>query len=137
MEWLCQSEEETRRVGELLAPELSPAGILLLTGDLGAGKTVLAQGIGRGLGIDPAEIQSPTYTLVREHRGSRGGLVHLDLYRLEAAEVADLGIEEILAGPAVKVVEWPDRLPFPVSGARHLMIEKLAPTARRIASVTE
>ncbi|HET9768938.1 MAG TPA: tRNA (adenosine(37)-N6)-threonylcarbamoyltransferase complex ATPase subunit type 1 TsaE, partial [Thermoanaerobaculia bacterium] len=94
---------ETRRVGEELLPELLPEGTLLLLGDLAAGKTVLAQGVAAGLGIDPAEVQSPTYTLVREHDGPRGRLLHLDLYRLEPAEAAALGLEELLAAPAVKV----------------------------------
>ncbi len=115
--WLTRSPAETRRVGEELLPELLPEGALLLLGDLAAGKTVLAQGVAAGLGIDPAEVQSPTYTLVREHDGPRGRLLHLDLYRLEPAEAGMLGLEELLAAPAVKVVEWAERLPLRVPGA--------------------
>ena len=124
--WRTRSPAETRRVGEeLLAellPELLPDGTLLLLGDLAAGKTVLAQGVAAGLGIDPAEVQSPTYTLVREHRGPRGRLLHLDLYRLEPAEAAALGLEELLAAPAVKVVEWAERLPLRVPDALVLQL---------------
>lgn len=120
--WRTSSEVETRRVGAALAPRLAPDGALLLTGDLGAGKTVLAQGVGAGLGIDPAEVQSPTYTLVREHDGPGGRLVHLDLYRLEPDEVLGVGAEELLAGSGVKVVEWAERLPFTVPGALRLEI---------------
>jgi len=116
-QWRTRSPAETRRVGEELLPELLPDGTLLLLGDLAAGKTVLAQGVAAGLGIDPAEVQSPTYTLVREHRGPRGRLLHLDLYRLEPAEAAMLGLEEILAAPAIKVVEWAERLPLRVPAA--------------------
>ena len=110
--WRSADAAATRRIGAALAPELAPDGILLLEGDLGAGKTVLAQGIAAGLGIPAGEVQSPTYTLVREHRGPGGRLLHLDLYRLEPDDVAAAGIEEVLAGSGVKVVEWPDRLPF-------------------------
>jgi tRNA threonylcarbamoyladenosine biosynthesis protein TsaE len=124
--WRTRSPAETRRVGEELLPELLPEGTLLLLGDLAAGKTVLAQGVAAGLGIDPAEVQSPTYTLVREHRGPRGRLLHLDLYRLEPAETAALGLEELLAAPAVKVVEWAERLPLRVPGA--LVLQLLAGT---------
>lgn len=110
--WQTHSVEETRKIGKALAAELVPDGVLLLRGDLGAGKTVLAQGIAEGLGIDPLEVQSPTFTLVREHEGSVGRLVHFDLYRLEPRDAVALGFEEILAGPGVKVVEWAERLPF-------------------------
>jgi tRNA threonylcarbamoyladenosine biosynthesis protein TsaE len=121
--WLTRSPAETRRVGEEILPELLPDGILLLLGDLAAGKTVLAQGVAAGLGIDPTEVQSPTYTLVREHDGPRGRLLHLDLYRLEPAEAAALGLEELLAAPAVKVVEWAERLPLRVPGALVLRLQ--------------
>jgi tRNA threonylcarbamoyladenosine biosynthesis protein TsaE len=120
--WLTASEEETRTFGRELAEELAPDGVLLLSGDLGTGKTVLAQGVASGLGIDPGEVQSPTFNLIREHRGSRGFLIHVDLYRLEPEQVGALGLEELLAGPGVKVVEWAERLPFPVPGARALRL---------------
>ena len=123
--WRTVSEEETRRVGEALAAELAPDGTLLLAGDLGSGKTVLAQGVARGLGIAPREVASPTFTLIREHAGPGGArLVHVDLYRLEPAEAAGLGLEELLASPGVKVVEWPERLPWPVAGARRLRLAR-------------
>lgn len=120
--WRTRSAAETRELGRVLAPGLAPDGVLLLSGELGSGKTVLAQGIGEGLGIDPRDVQSPTFTLIREHRGSGGRLVHVDLYRLNPEEAAALGLEELLAGPGVKVVEWAERLPFPVPGARRLRL---------------
>jgi tRNA threonylcarbamoyladenosine biosynthesis protein TsaE len=122
--WVTRSEEETRALGRDLAKELLPDGVLLLSGELGSGKTVLSRGIGEGLGLDPREVQSPTFTLIREHRGSGGRLVHVDLYRLEPAEAAALGLEELLAGPGVKVVEWAERLPFAVPGARALRLDR-------------
>src|SRR5687768_4050349 len=120
--WRTRSPEETRELGEELLAELLPARTLLLLGDLAAGKTVLAQGVGRGLGIAPEEVQSPTYTLVREHEGERGRLLHLDLYRLDPAQAVALGLEEILDAPAVKVVEWAERLPLRVPGALVLQL---------------
>ena len=144
--WVTQSEEETRALGRTLARELAPDGVLLLSGDLGSGKTVLARGIGEGLGIDPREVQSPTFTLIREHEGSshegnKNRLVHVDLYRLEPAQTAALGLEELLAGPGVKVVEWAERLPFAVPGARWLLFKRLAtpqtPGGREIVETVE
>jgi len=122
--WRTGSPAETRQLGEELLAELLPEGTLLLLGDLAAGKTVLAQGVAAGLGIDPEEVQSPTYTIVREHRGPRGRLLHLDLYRLEPAEAAALGLEELLAAPAVKVVEWAERLPLRVPDALVLQLAR-------------
>ena len=117
-------EEETRALGRALAARLLPDGVLLLTGDLGSGKTVLTQGVAAGLGIDPAEVQSPTYTLIREHAGPGGRLVHVDLYRLAPEEVLALGFEEVLAGPRIKVVEWAERLPFPVPEGLRLALSR-------------
>lgn len=122
---VTHSEEETRDLGRTLARELAPDGILLLSGDLGSGKTVLARGIGEGLGIDPREVQSPTFTLIREHEGDGGRLVHVDLYRLEPEQTASLGLEELLAGPGVKVIEWAERLPFAVPGARSMHLARI------------
>lgn len=113
--WTTASPAETEELGRRLAGELAPDGLLLLGGDLGAGKTVLARGVAAGLGLDPDEVQSPTFVIVREHGDDPGDgprLVHVDLYRLEPEEAFGVGIEELLAGPGVKVVEWAERLPF-------------------------
>lgn len=131
------SEEETRALGASLARQLAPAGVLLLDGDLGAGKTVLAQGIARGLGINEREVQSPTYTLIREHLGERGRLIHVDLYRLDGEQVLGLGLDELLAEQAVKVIEWADRLPFVVPGALRLELVRLPDGRREVRGVDE
>jgi tRNA threonylcarbamoyladenosine biosynthesis protein TsaE len=125
--WRTRTEEETRALGRELARELAPDGILLLSGELGSGKTVLARGIGEGLGIEPREVQSPTYTLIREHQGTGGAIamIHVDLYRLEPEEAAALGLEELLAGPGIKIVEWAERLPFAVPGAVTLRLARI------------
>ncbi len=135
--WRSASEEETRALGARLAAELLPRGVLLLEGDLGTGKTVLAQGIAAGLGIDPRQVQSPTYTLIREHQGSGGRLVHADLYRLEPEEAAGLGLEELVTGEAVVVVEWAERLPFALPGARRIRLTRLPAGGREIVETNQ
>ncbi|MGH7337979.1 MAG: tRNA (adenosine(37)-N6)-threonylcarbamoyltransferase complex ATPase subunit type 1 TsaE, partial [Myxococcota bacterium] len=122
--WRSTSIRDTEEVGRQLAAELAPDGVLLLFGGLGAGKTALVRGLAAGLGIDAAEVQSPTYTLMREHFSGVARLVHVDLYRLEPAEVAAAGIEEALYGPGVKAVEWAERLPHEPEGALALEIER-------------
>lgn len=102
---VTKSGEDTRELGAHLAGVVGPGDAVLLTGDLGAGKTTLAQGFGRGLGVEE-QIISPTFTLVRSYRG-RLPLVHCDAYRLERVrEVEDLGLAELLEEGAVGVVEW-------------------------------
>ena len=130
--WRARSEAETRGVGQELAAELLPVGVICLHGELGAGKTTLTQGLAQGLGIDPAEIQSPSYTIIREHEGQHGRLVHIDLYRLEPEQVESLGMEEILAAPAVKAIEWPERLPFSLRDALHIGLRRLDDHTREI-----
>ena len=106
------SEGETLELGKRLARGLRPGDLVLLIGDLGLGKTVFARGIADGLGTDPAEVSSPTFTLVQEYGGGRVPLFHADLYRLaQAAEAEELGLDELLDAGAVVVVEWGERLP--------------------------
>ena len=112
------SETATEDVGEQLGRELAPDGIVLLEGDLGSGKTVLVRGLGRALGVERREIQSPTYALIHEHEGERGRLVHVDLYRLDPEDADSLGLDELLAGPGVKALEWAERYPRRLAGLR-------------------
>jgi tRNA threonylcarbamoyladenosine biosynthesis protein TsaE len=136
--WVTRSAEETQALGREIGRELAPDGVLLLSGDLGAGKTVLTRGIGEALGLGGGEVQSPTFTLIREHRGSGGRLVHVDLYRLAPEETAALGLEELLAGPGVKVLEWAERLPYAVPGARVLRLARIeGGEGREIVEETE
>jgi tRNA threonylcarbamoyladenosine biosynthesis protein TsaE len=93
---------------------LQPGDLLCLRGDLGAGKTALVQGLAEGLeAAEPAT--SPGFTLIHRHQG-RIPLYHLDLYRLGPADLPDIGVEEVLGGEAVVVVEWAERLPCGLSG---------------------
>jgi tRNA threonylcarbamoyladenosine biosynthesis protein TsaE len=115
--WITRGAAETERLGAELAPELRPDGVLLLSGELGSGKTVLARGLAGALGIDPRQVLSPTFNLIREHRGTAGSMVHVDLYRLAPEETAALGLDEVLAAGGVKVVEWAERLPASLAAA--------------------
>ncbi len=135
--WRSSSENETLEIGSALAGVLAPDGVLLLFGELGSGKTVLTQGVAQGLGFERRQIQSPTYTLIHEYERRGRRFVHADLYRLDPAQVEALGLEESLAGPGVKVVEWADRLPFPVPGALRLRISDDGSGGRRIEETDE
>ena len=104
------SESETRAIAARFASELQPGAVLLLSGDLGAGKTAFTKGLAEGLGIDPGEVTSPTFTLVHEYRGGRLPLVHVDLYRLEKVDLDELGMDADLANQGVLAIEWSDRL---------------------------
>jgi tRNA threonylcarbamoyladenosine biosynthesis protein TsaE len=105
------SEEETLAFGRALADKLPRKAVVLLVGNLGAGKTVLAKGILSGLGAaNPEEVTSPTFTLVHEYGDGRA--YHMDLYRLDTAgEVEGLGFQEILDRDAVVLIEWGERFP--------------------------
>lgn len=129
--WTSHSERQTREVGARLGREVAPDGVLLVSGTLGAGKTVLAKGVAAALEIDPAQVQSPTYTLMQRHHGARGELLHVDLYRLDPDQLAGIGLEEELAGPGVKVVEWPERLPAVPADAVWIHIERGAEDEER------
>jgi tRNA threonylcarbamoyladenosine biosynthesis protein TsaE len=117
------SETETSGAGRTLAASLQPGAIVLLSGDLGAGKTAFVRGMAEGLGIDPADVTSPTFTLVQEYHGGQLPLYHVDLYRLQASEVDDLGLDELTLQGGVTAIEWPDRLPRPFEDALVVRIE--------------
>jgi tRNA threonylcarbamoyladenosine biosynthesis protein TsaE len=132
-EHVTTSEEETAAVARALARQLGPGDVLLLSGNLGAGKTAFVRGIAEGLGVDPDEVSSPTFTIVHEYRGGRLPLFHVDLYRLEKAGAGDVGIEELGEGTGVLAIEWPDRLAATLPAARRIQIEILDGDMRRIS----
>ena len=105
---------------------------MLLSGDLGAGKTAFTKGLAEGLGIDPGEVTSPTFTLVHEYRGGRLPLIHVDLYRLDRADLDEIGLDQDLAAVGVTAVEWAERLTRPIAGAIPIRISDTGDESRLI-----
>jgi len=132
MEVTTTSEAETAGVGCRLAARLRAGSVVLLIGPLGAGKTAFVRGLAQGLGVNPAEVSSPTFTLIQEYRGGRVMLLHVDLYRLDdPREVEDLGLEE-LGERAVLAIEWGEKLPRQPAGSVVVEIEQADGDTRRI-----
>ena len=129
---VTRSEDETAAVAAQLALGLKAGDVILLSGNLGAGKTAFVRGLAAGLGVNPEDVSSPTFTLVHEYRGGRLTLYHADLYRLEKVATEDLGLEEMGVSDGVLAIEWPDRLSHKLSGAREIQIEIVDENTRRI-----
>jgi tRNA threonylcarbamoyladenosine biosynthesis protein TsaE len=126
------NEDETAAVGRDLAAKLSAGDVLLLYGDLGAGKTAFVRGLAEGLGVSRGEVSSPTFTLIQEYRGGRLPLFHVDLYRIEdSREFDELGLDEVAEG-GVLAIEWAERLPQPPPAAARVSIAHAGEDSRRI-----
>lgn len=107
--WYFTSPQDTFSLGQRMGKLLLPGSLILLYGELGAGKTTLAKGIARGLGVE-APVTSPTFTIVNEYMG-RVPFYHMDFYRLEEPEEAyELGLEEYIHGQGITVIEWPEKV---------------------------
>ena len=130
---VTHSEQETADTARTLAGTLKSGDVILLSGNLGAGKTAFVRGLAAGLEIDPEDVSSPTFTLVHEYRGGRLTLYHADLYRLDKVATEDLGLEEMGVSDGVLAIEWPDRLAHSLPGAREVRIEMVDENTRRIA----
>ena len=128
-----RSEADTIQIGAAMAASLRPGAVLLLSGDLGAGKTAFVRGLADGLGIDPADVTSPTFTLVHEHRQGRLPLVHVDLYRLEKVDLDELGMDSELAERGVLAIEWAERLVTVPRGAVTVAIVAAGESLRTIS----
>jgi tRNA threonylcarbamoyladenosine biosynthesis protein TsaE len=116
------STAETEKVGRELAATLEAGDVVLLYGDLGAGKTAFVRGLAEGLGVAPEEVSSPTFTLVQEYRGGRLTLFHVDLYRLDdPREIDDLGLDEI-ADDGVLAIEWAEKLDARLKPSRYIAV---------------
>ena len=127
------SEAETAAVGRDLGRTLAAGAVVLLFGDLGAGKTAFVRGLADGLGVDPADVSSPTFTLIHEYRSGRLPLFHADLYRLnDAREIDELGLDEI-GEDGVLAIEWAEKLPRPTVGAIAVRIDQGDGDTRTIA----
>jgi tRNA threonylcarbamoyladenosine biosynthesis protein TsaE len=129
---ICHSAAETRALGEQLGSCLGPGSVVACIGELGAGKTCFLQGLCRGLGVE-GDVTSPTFVLINEYRG-RLPVHHLDAYRTASlTELVDLGVEELLHGDGVTVIEWADKLrPLLPARAITVTISGLGDEPRRI-----
>jgi tRNA threonylcarbamoyladenosine biosynthesis protein TsaE len=136
-EWLTANEAETIAAGRQIAALLPARGLVLLTGDLGAGKTTLVKGIAAGRGIaTPDEVTSPTFPLIHEY-GEPVRIYHVDLYRLDTEqEVLSLGLDDLIDSRALVLIEWGERFPrlWP-PGAPQLHLKHLGGDQRLIRLV--
>jgi len=130
------SEHETRRLGRLLGERLGPGQVVALTGELGAGKTCLAQGLALGLGVaEDVVVASPSFTLANEYTG-RVPFFHLDVYRLDGEAFAESGLDEYLGGPGVTAVEWAEKIEALLPGERLEIRLTPGPRGGRVAELT-
>jgi len=132
---ITNSAEETIAYGRALAVSLSPPLIVLLRGDLGAGKTTLVKGIAEGFGAASADqVTSPTFTLIHEYRSARAMLYHIDLYRIETErELQTLALDDLLAPDSILLIEWGEKFPrFQRERDIEIRLERVGDTGRRI-----
>lgn len=131
-EFITHSPDETFALARGLGEQLKGGEVFLLEGELGAGKTVFAKGLAAGLGIDPADVTSPTFTLINVCEG-RLRIYHIDLYRLDAGAHQGLGLDEIFDDEkAVTVIEWAERLGFVPARATLVEMSYVSTSERRI-----
>lgn len=130
-ELITSTEDDTSAAGERLASLLHAGDVILLYGDLGAGKTAFVRGMARGLGANVDEVSSPTFTLVQEYQG-RVTLYHVDLYRLDPPEIDDLGLDELVCGDGVVAIEWADRWRGRPNDVIEVRLEDIGDERRRI-----
>ncbi|MGH9410013.1 MAG: tRNA (adenosine(37)-N6)-threonylcarbamoyltransferase complex ATPase subunit type 1 TsaE [Vicinamibacterales bacterium] len=126
------SENDTSAAGEALGRRLQRGAVVLLFGELGAGKTAFVRGMARGLGASPDEVSSPTFTIVQEYAGSAATLYHVDLYRLDPAEIDDLGLDDLVSGDGIVAIEWADRWRGRPDDVVEVRIEETLDNGRRI-----
>ena len=129
------SAEETIAFGRKLAAELNPPLLILLRGDLGAGKTTLVKGIAEGFEAALADdVTSPTFTLVHEYRGQRAALYHIDLYRVDTErELETLGLDDLMGPDSILLIEWGEKFPrFVREKNVEIVLERVDENERRI-----
>jgi tRNA threonylcarbamoyladenosine biosynthesis protein TsaE len=132
---ITKSAEETVAYGRKLAGELTPPLVVLLRGELGAGKTTLVKGIAEGYEAASADdVTSPTFTLIHEYRGPRTTVFHIDLYRIDTQrELETLGLDDLLAPNCILLIEWGEKFPqFERDRDVEITLERVGDTERRI-----
>lgn len=135
VELSAATAEDTRAIGAAIASLLLPGDAIALTGELGAGKTTLVQGVARGLGFGGA-VTSPTFTLVREYGAERLTILHADVYRLDRVQdVVDLGLQEMLDDDAVLLIEWGDVVEA-LLPPDHLVLELTVPGDAEVRAIS-
>ncbi len=129
--FITNSQEDTLRLGREIGARLKRGSIICLTGELGSGKTHFTKGIAAGLGVEDI-VSSPTYTIMIEYAG-RVPLYHFDVYRIDAEEFMDIGLDEYLYGEGVSVIEWADRLDDTIGDALWVNITAEGENAREFS----
>ncbi len=130
-EVILNSEEQTNQLAYKLGKYIHQKALIILTGDLGAGKTTFTKSLARGLGVKE-KVNSPTFTILKEYDSGRKMLYHIDAYRLEGND-DDLGLEEFLDQDAVCVIEWPNYIEHLIPTCRlEITIHYIDPTSRKI-----
>ena len=131
---ITESAAETRALGEQLAGQLKAGDVILLEGELGAGKSEFARGVAKGLGVQET-VTSPSFTILNVYESGRVPLYHFDWYRLESAEeLYELGMDEYLGGDGIALVEWPVRCPDAVpDDCLRIRIEAEGENVRKIS----
>jgi tRNA threonylcarbamoyladenosine biosynthesis protein TsaE len=134
-EFITHSPEETIALGRTLASLIAPPKIVLLRGDLGAGKTTLVKGIAEGFGAaSEDDVTSPTFTLVHEYRGPAAILYHIDLYRVDTPrQLETLGLDDLISENSVLLIEWGEKFPrFVKEQDVEIALERVGETARKV-----
>ncbi len=126
------SQAETENAGESLGRALRSGDVILLFGELGAGKTAFVRGLARGIGAVPDEVTSPTFTIVQEYPAQPVTLFHVDLYRLDAAEIDDLGLDDLISGEGIVAIEWAERWKDRPNDAIEVVLEDVDDQRRRV-----
>lgn len=139
-EYVTHSPEETVALGRQLSSLLEPPKLVLLRGDLGAGKTTLVKGIAEAFNAASQEdVTSPTFTLIHEYRGPRASLFHIDLYRIDTQRELDtLALDDLIAADSILLIEWGEKFPrFVRERDVEIAIERVSEEERRIEVHTE
>ena len=139
-EFTTKSPEETIALGRKIAAELAPPKLVLLRGDLGAGKTTLVKGIAQGFqAASEDDVTSPTFTLIHEYRGPAATLYHIDLYRVDTPrELETLGLDDLMSANSVLLIEWGEKFArFQKERDVEIALERISDSERRIVIARE